>query len=86
MDDNIVFRLEFEMGYVEIADGVQRRRNGAFALGAGARRAEFALHLPQCAQHASAIKALTFAVFTEAHTRIVVRSERRGVATATIAR
>jgi hypothetical protein len=67
MDDNIVLRLELQVRQIELADGVECRRYGAFALGASARRTEFALHLTKYAEHTSAVEALSFTVFAEAH-------------------
>ena len=67
MDDNIVLRLELQVRQVELADRVQCGRDGAFALGASAGRTKFALYLSKYAEHTSAVEALSFTVFAEAH-------------------
>ena len=71
MNDDVVLGFEFKMGDIEVADGIECRRNGAVALGARTRRAEFPLDLTQGAQHAGAVEALPFTMFAEAHLRII---------------
>ena len=75
VDDDVVFWLEFEMGNIEVADCVERRGDGALALGTRARGAQLALNLPQRAQHAGTVEALSFTVFAEAHSGIVTGGE-----------
>lgn len=77
MDDRVLFRLEFKMRDIEIADGVQGGDDGAFALGTGTRGAQFAPELAERTQHARAIETLTFTMFAEAHTRILRGDEPR---------
>lgn len=78
MDDNVVLRLEFKMGNIEIAHRVQCGGDSAFTRGTGARRAQLALDLPECAEHSGAIEALPFTVFAEAHATKFTPA-RRGV-------
>lgn len=68
MNDGVVFRFEFEMRDVEVTNSIERRVDRPFTTRGGAGRTQFALDVSQGAQHASAIEALPFTMFAEAHT------------------
>ena len=74
MDDDVVVWLEFEMGYVECADGVHCRDDGAVAFLSAALPSQFLTDLAQGSQDAGAVEALPFTVFTEAHGMSVLQA------------
>ena len=67
VDDDVFFRLEFEVRQIKRANGVHGRHDGAVALLTPARGAQLLADLPQGPQDAGAIEALSVAVFTKAH-------------------
>ena len=76
MDHDVVFRFEFEMRDVEIANRVQRRCDGAVGLRAGVRGTQLTLNLAQRTQDPGTVEALSLTMFAEAH-RALYRLARR---------
>jgi hypothetical protein len=76
--DGVFLGLELEVRNIQLPDRVKGTRKGAFTPGAGARRAQLALHLAEHAQDPRAVEALTFTVFAEAHLSILLRAGGAG--------
>jgi hypothetical protein len=73
VNDTVAFGLPFEVGNVEVADGVDGGDDDGVAFGVAARGMKLAAHLPQCPQDAGAVESLSFTVFAEAHLHIILQ-------------
>jgi hypothetical protein len=71
--DAVAFGLPFEVWNVQIADSVDGRDDDGIALGVAARNAKLAPDFPQRPQYAGAVESLSFTVFAEAHSVIILQ-------------